>query len=84
MYKGFYEAVVRLDFSIDEKMPDLLSFSEIKAGVEDGELTNQITHLLQKELKLIATVSVKQTGADLMDIPERQGKRSEDRNSCAG
>ena len=76
MYKGFYEAVVRIDFSIDEKMPDLLSFNEIKAGVEDGELTNQVTDLLEKELKPIATVSVKQTGANLMDIPERQGKRS--------
>ena len=76
MYKGFYEAVVRLDFSIDEKKPDLLSFNEIKVGVEDGELTNQITYLLEKELEPIATVSVKQTGAVLKDIPERQGKRS--------
>lgn len=77
MYKGFYEAVVRLDFSIDEKMHDLLSFNEIKVGVEDGELTNQITYLLEKELEPIATVSVKQTGAVLMDIPERRGKRSD-------
>ena len=78
MYKGFYEAVVRIDFSLDEKMPDLRPFNEIKAGVEDGELTNQITDLLKDELELehIATVSVKQTGANLMDIPERQGKRS--------
>ena len=74
MYKGFYEAVVRLDFNIDEKMHDLLSFNEIKAAVEDGDLTNKITYLLEEELKLIATVSVKQTGANLMDIPERQGK----------
>lgn len=77
MYKGFYEGIVRIDFSIDEKMPDLLSFNEIKAGVEDGELTNKITYLLEKELELIATVSVKQTGAVLMDIPERQGKQAE-------
>lgn len=76
MYKGFYEAVVRFDFSIDEKMTDLLSFNEIKAGVEDGELTNQITYLLEKELEPIATVSVKQTGAVLMENPERQGKRT--------
>lgn len=78
MYKGFYEAVVRLDFNIDEKMPDLLSFNEIKAGVEDGDLTNIITDLLKEGLKLepIAAVSVKQTGAVLKDIPERQGKRS--------
>ena len=75
MYKGFYEAVVRLDFSIDEKMPDLLSFNEIKAGVEDGELTNQITYLLEKELEPIATVSVKQTGAVLMDITERKTRK---------
>ena len=74
MYKGFYEAVVRIDFCIDEKMPDLLSFNELKAAVEDGDLTNKITYLLEEELKLIATVSVKQTGANLMDIPERQGK----------
>lgn len=72
MYKGFYEAVVRLDFSFDEKMHDLLSFNEIKAKVEDGELTNQITYLLEKELEPIATVYVKQTGAALKDIPERQ------------
>ena len=78
MYKGFYEAVVRTDFSIDEKMPDLLSFNEIKAEIEDGELTNIITDLLQEGLELedIATVSVKQTGANLMDIPERHGKRT--------
>ena len=75
MYKGFYEAVVKIEFSIDEKMPDLLSFNEIKAGVEDGDLTNQITYLLEKELEPIATVSVKQTGAVLKDIPEGQGKR---------
>ena len=74
MYKGFYEAVVRIDFSLDEKMTDLLSFNEIKAGVEDGELTNIITDLLKDELELEhnATVSVKQTGAVLKDIPERQ------------
>ena len=79
MYKGFYEAVVRLDFSIDEKMPDLLSFNEIKAEIEDGDLTNIITDLLKEglELELIATVSVKQTGAVLMDIPERHGKQAE-------
>ena len=78
MYKGFYEAVVRIEFSIDEKMPDLLSFNEIKAEIEDGELTNIITDLLKEGLELedIATVSVKQTGAVLMDIPERQGKRT--------
>ena len=79
MYKGFYEAVVRIEFSIDEKMPDLLSFNEIKAEIEDGELTNIITDLLKEGLELedIATVSVKQTGADLMDIPERAGKQSD-------
>lgn len=76
VYKGFYEAVVRLDFSIDEKMPDLLSFNEIKAAVEDGELTKQITDLLKEELEAIATVSVEQTGAVLMDIPERAVKRT--------
>ena len=75
MYKGFYEAVVRLDFSIDEKMPDLLSFNEIKAGVEDGELTKIIADLLQEELGFITTVSVKQTGANLMDIPERKTRK---------
>lgn len=79
MYKGFYEAVVRLDFNIDEKMPDLLSFNEIKAEIEDGDLTNIITDLLKEGLELedIATVSVKQTGAVLKDIPERQGKKSD-------
>ena len=76
MYKGFYEAVVRIDFSIDEKMPDILSFNEIKAEIEDGELTKIIADLLQEELGFITTVSVKQTGANLMDIPERQEKRS--------
>ena len=78
MYKGFYEAVVRLDFSIDEKTPDLLSFNEIKAEIEDGDLTNIITDLLKEGLELedIATVSVKQTGAVLKDIPERAVKRT--------
>ena len=78
MYKGFYEAVVRIDFCVDEKTPGLLSFNEIKAEIEDGELTNIITDLLKEGLELedIATVSVKQTGAVLMDIPERQGKLS--------
>ena len=75
MYKGFYEAVVRLDFSIDEKMPDLLAFNESKAGVEDGELTKISADLLQEELGFIATVSVKQTGANLMDIPERKTRK---------
>lgn len=86
MYKGFYKAVVRLDFSIDEKMTDLRPFNELKAEIEDGNLTNLITDLLKEELELehIATVSVEQTGAVLMDIPERAVRRSEDRNSCAG
>ena len=77
VYKGFDEAVVRLDFSIDEKMPDLLSFNEIKAEIEDGELTNIITDLLKEGLELepIATVSVKQTGAVLMDITERKTRK---------
>ena len=76
MYKGFYEAVVRLDFSIDEKMPDILSFNELKSEIEDGDLTKIIADLLQEELGFITTVSVKQTGADLKDIPERKGKKS--------
>ena len=77
MYKGFYEAVVRLDFSIDEKMPDLLSFNEIKAEIENGDLTKIIADLLQEELGFITTVSVKQTGAVLKDIPERAVKQSD-------
>lgn len=78
MYKGFYEAVVRIDFSLDEKMPDLRPFNELKAEIEDGKLTNIITDLLKDELELEhnATVSVKQIGAVLMDIPERQGKQA--------
>ena len=78
MYKGFYEAVVRIDFSLDEKMPDLRPFNELKAEIEDGKLTNIITYLLKDELELEhnATVSVKQTGAVLKDIPERAVKRS--------
>ena len=77
MYKGFYEAVVRLEFSIDEKTPGLLSFYEIKAEIENGDLTKVIADLLQEELGFITTVAVKQTGANLMDIPERQGKQSD-------
>ena len=79
MYKGFYEAVVRIDFSLDEKNPDLRPFNELKAEIEDGKLTNIITDLLKDELELEhnATVSVKQTGAVLKDISERQGKRSD-------
>ena len=77
MYKGFYEAVVRIDFCVDEKTPGLLSFNELKAEIEDGELTKIIADLLQEELGFITTVSVKQTGADLMDITERQGKKAE-------
>ena len=77
MYKGFYEAVVRLDFCVDEKTTGLLSFNELKAEIEDGDLTKTIADLLQEELGFITTVSVKQTGAVLMDIPERQGKRSD-------
>ena len=77
MYKGFYEGIVRLEFSIDEKTPGLLSFYEIKAEIENGDLTKVIADLLQEELGFITTVSVKQTGADLMDIPERQGKQSD-------
>ena len=77
MYKGFYEAVVRLDFSIDEKTPGLLSFYELKAEIENGDLTKIIADILQEELGFITTVSVKQTGANLMDIPERQEKQAE-------
>ena len=77
MYKGFYEGIVRLEFSIDEKTPGLLSFYEIKAEIENGDLTKIIADLLQEELGFITTVAVKQTGAALMDIPERQGKRSD-------
>ena len=76
MYKGFYEAVVRIDFSIDEKTPGLLSFYELKAEIENGDLTKTIADILQEELGFITTVSVKQTGAVLMDIPEREGKQS--------
>ena len=49
MYKGFYEAVVRIDFCVDEKTPGLLSFNEIKAEIEDGDLTKIIADLLQEE-----------------------------------
>lgn len=77
MYKGFYEAVVRIDFCVDEKTPGLLSFNEIKAEIEDGDLTKIIADLLREELGFITTVSVKQTGADLVDIPERQGRQAE-------
>ena len=57
-------------------MPNLLSFNELKAEIEDGDLTKTIAGLLQEELGFITTVSVKQTGANLMDIPERQEKRT--------
>ena len=77
MYKGFYEGIVRLEFSIDEKTPGLLSFYEIKAEIENGDLTKIIADLLQEELGFITTVAVKQTGAALMDIPERHGKQSD-------
>ena len=77
VYKGFYEAVVRLEFSIDEKTPGLLSFYEIKAEIENGDLTKVIADLLQEELGFITTVAVKQTGANLMDIQERAVKQSE-------
>ena len=77
MYKGFYEAVVRHEFSVDEKTPGLLSFYELKAEVENGDLTKIIADLLQEELGFITTVSVKQTDAVLMDIPERQGRNAE-------
>ena len=77
MYKGFYEGIVRIDFSIDEKTPGLLSFYELKAEVENGDLTKIIADLLQEELGFITTVSVKQTGAVLKDIPEGQGKQAE-------
>ena len=76
MYKGFYEAVVRIDFCVDEKTPGLLSFNELKAEIEDGDLTKIIADLLQEELGFITTVSVKQTGAALKDIPEREGKQT--------
>lgn len=76
MYKGFYEAVVRIDFCVDEKTPGLLSFNEIKAEIEDGDLTKIIADLLREELGFITTVSVKQTGADLMDTTEREGKQT--------
>lgn len=77
MYKGFYVAVVRIDFSIDEKMTNLRPFNELKAEIEDGKLTNIITDLLKDELGVEhnATVSVKQTGAVLVDIPERQKRK---------
>ena len=75
MYKGFYEAVVRLEFSIDEKTPGLLSFYEIKAEIENGDLTKVIADLLQEELGFITTVAVKQTGAVLMDITERKTRK---------
>ena len=75
MYKGFYEAVVRIDFSLDEKMPDLRPFNELKAEIENGDLTKIIADLLQEELGFITTVSVKQTGANLMDIPERKTRK---------
>ena len=75
MYKGFYEAVVRIEFSIDEKTPGLLSFYEIKAEIENGDLTKTIADLLQEELGFITTVAVKQTGANLMDIPERKTRK---------
>lgn len=76
MYKGFYEAVIRIDFCVDEKTPGLLSFNEIKAEIEDGDLTKIIADLLREELGFITTVSVKQTGADLMDTTEREGKQT--------
>ena len=75
MYEGFYEAVVRIEFSIDEKTPGLLSFYEIKAEIENGDLTKTIADLLQEELGFITTVAVKQTGANLMDIPERKTRK---------
>ena len=77
VYKGFYEGIVRLDFSVDEKTPGLRPFNELKAEIEDGDLTKTIADLLQEELGFITTVSVKQTGANLKDIPERAVKRSD-------
>lgn len=72
MYKGFYEAVLRLDFCLDEKKDGLLPFLDMKRNVEDGELTRILTELLEYHMETTAKVTVTQTGAELMDIPERQ------------
>lgn len=71
MYKGFYEAVLRLDFCLDEKTDGLLPFLDMKRNVEDGELTRILTKFLELHMEQTAKVTVTQTGAELMDIPER-------------
>lgn len=72
MYKGFYEAVLRFDFRIDKETDNILPFDELKENVEGGGLTRALTTLLLDNVGTVAKVSVTQTGAELMNIPERQ------------
>ena len=74
VYRGFYEAVVRFDFRIDKETDDILPFDELKENVEGGGLTRDLTTLLLDNVGALAKVSVTQTGAELMNIPERRTK----------
>ena len=74
MYKGFYEAVLRLDFCLDEKTDGLLPFLDMKRHVEDGGVTRILTEFLEYHMEPTAKVTLTQTGAELMNIPERRTK----------
>ena len=64
MIKGKFVATIEIDIAVDENMPGLLPFEELKEAVHN-EMEIAIKDMLCEEFGDIATVKVTKSFADL-------------------
>ena len=64
MMKGKFVATIEIDIAVDENMPGLLPFEELKEAVHN-EMEIAIKDMLCEEFGDIATVKVTKSFADL-------------------
>ena len=73
MIKGKFVATIEIDIAVDENMPGLLPFEELKEAVHN-EMEIAIKDMLCDEFGDVATVKVTKSFADLY--------RTEDKNEA--
>ena len=74
MIKGKFVATIEIDIAVDENIPGLLSFEEMKEAVHN-EMETAVKDMLCEEFGDIATVKVTKSFADLY---RTEGKHAPD------
>ena len=72
MIKGKFVATIEIDIAVDENMPGLLPFEELKEAVHD-DMEAAVKDMLCDEFGDVATVKVTKSFADLYRTEDENG-----------